>query len=328
MSAEPGRKAPYSCDLRWRVVWLRISQDLGFRDIGQKLCIAPSTAHAVFTRFEETGEVEPLKQPLRENQRKLDSHHELLLIALVLENPTHYLHELCKMLHEATGVCVSEATVCRVLKRHGLTRKKIRLVAQQRSLDRRAEFMARVLSFPRDMLVFIDETGSDARNFVRKFGYSLRGMRAEVPSLLARGQRISAIAAIDHNGLIDVELTTGTVNSDIFYDFIRGSLLPNLQPFDGTNKRSVVIADNCSIHHVDMVTSLFEEAGVLLLFLPPYSPDYNPIEEAFSYIKGYLKLHSDIFQVTRDPTPVIRAAFDSITSDQCNGWISHAGYTE
>ena len=60
-------------------------------------------------------------------------------------------------------------------------------------------------------------TGSDARNFARKFGYSLRGMRAEVPSLLVRGQRSSAMSAIDHNGLIDVNLTTGTVNSDTFY---------------------------------------------------------------------------------------------------------------
>ena len=68
VSTEPGRKAPYSCDLQWRVVWLRISQDLTFREIGQRHCIAPSTAHAV---FEETGEVEPLKQPLKED---LDCH--------------------------------------------------------------------------------------------------------------------------------------------------------------------------------------------------------------------------------------------------------------
>ena len=83
--------------------------------------------------------------------------------------------------------------------------------------------------------------------------------------------------------------------------------------FDGTNERSVLIMDNCSIHHVDSLTSLFEEAGVLLLFLPPYSPDYMPIEEAFSYIKAYLRLHSDIFQVTRDPIALIGAAFTSIT---------------
>ena len=92
-------------------------------------------------------------------------------------------------------------------------------------------------------------------------------MRTEVPSLLVRGQRISAMAAIDHNGLIDVKFTTGTVNADTFYDFIRSATKPS--PFDGTNVRSVVFMDNCSIHHVDSITSLFEEAGVLLLFLPP-----------------------------------------------------------
>ena len=58
--------------------------------------------------------------------------------------------------------------------------------------------MAKVISFPQEQLMFVDETGSDARNFARIFGYSLRGMRTEVPSLLVRGQRISAMAAIDH----------------------------------------------------------------------------------------------------------------------------------
>ena len=326
-SAEPGRKAPYSCDLRWRVVWQRITQDLSFRKIGQRLCIAPSTAHAVYKRFAETGDVEPLKQPLRDI-RKLDSLHEQLVIATVMENPRIYLHEMCKMLKEATRVEVSEATICRVLRRHGLTRKKVRLIAVQRSIEKRAQFMARALSFSRDKLVFLDETGSDGRNYVRKFGYSLRGMRAEVPHLLARGQRISAIAAIDCDGLVEVDYAIGTVNADIFFDFVRGSLLPNLQPFDGTSKRSVVIMDNCSIHHVDSITALFEEAGVVLLFLPPYSPDYNPIEETFSYIKAYLKEHDDIFQVTDDPIPILSAAFNSITAEKCNSWISHSGYTE
>ena len=71
-----------------------------------------------------------------------------------------------------------------------LTRKS--LLAQQRSQGRGAEFMARVLSFPWDQFVLVDETGSDAQNFARKFGYSLRGMKAEVPSLLVREQRITA----------------------------------------------------------------------------------------------------------------------------------------
>ena len=59
--------------------------------------------------------------------------------------------------------------------------------------------------------------------------------------------------------------------------------LPILQPFDGTSKRSVVFMDNCSIHHVDSITTLFEEAGVLLLFLPPYSPVEKKLYVIYCY---------------------------------------------
>ena len=65
-----------------------------------------------------------------------------------------------------------------------------------------------------------------------------------------------------------------------------------------------------------------------MLFLPPYSPDYNPIEEAFSYVKGYLKEHDDVLQLLDDPLPIVRAAFNSITPHQCNGWISDSGYSQ
>ena len=66
------------------------------------------------------------------------------------------------------------------------------------------------------------------------------------------------------------------MNADLFYEFARGSLIPNMLAFDGHNPKSVVIMDNCSIHHVDYVGQLFHDAGILLQFLPPYSPDINP----------------------------------------------------
>lgn len=62
-------------------------------------------------------------------------------------------------------------------------------------------------------------------------------------------------------------------------------LLPNLQPFDGINMASMVVMDNLSVHHTMPVADLLNDSGVVLQFLPPYSPDLNPIEEAFSYIK-------------------------------------------
>jgi len=88
---------------------------------------------------------------------------------------------------------------------------------------------------------------------------------------------------------VGLELTTASVDQEIFFDFIRGSVIPNMMSFNGTNARSIAIMDNLSVHHVREVLDLFQQAGILVMFLPPYSPDVNPIEEAFSCIKSYLR---------------------------------------
>ena len=79
-------------------------------------------------------------------------------------------------------------------------------------------------------------------------------------------------------GKIAPDLTTDTVNGDKFFDFLRASLIPNMMEFNGMNPLSIVIMDNCSVHHVEEVTELLRQAGIVL-FLPPYIPDLNPIEE-------------------------------------------------
>ena len=78
-----------------------------------------------------------------------------------------------------------------------------------------------------------------------------------------------------------------------------------MHPYDGSAPRSVALMDNCSIHHVDAVTDLLEAAGIKVLFLPPYSPDYNPIELAFSSVKYYLKEHHVVMQAMQDTIPLI-----------------------
>ena len=107
-----------------------------------------------------------------------------------------------------------------------------------------------------EMLVFLDETGADRRNCLRRFGYILRGKPAVSKKLLVRGQRISAIAAMSTEGIQDCYTVTGSVNGSQFSDFVQQALLPQLQPFDGVNARSVVVLDNASIHHVDGVVDL------------------------------------------------------------------------
>ena len=241
-SAEPGRKAPYPADLRWRMVWQRFGLELSYKEIARRLNIAVSTAHAICRKFEDTGDVQPAKPSARLQSRQLDDNHERLFLAVIMENPAMYLQELCQHISDVS-----------LLRCHGFTRKKIRQVALQRNTSSRASFMAQVLLYPRNFFVWVDETGCDARNYMRKFGYSLRGTRAEYHRLLIRGQRISAVGAIASDGLTAVELKTGTVNADVFIDFARGTLIPTMQPFDGTTPKSIAVLDDCSVHHTHAV---------------------------------------------------------------------------
>ena len=185
--------------------------------------------------------------------------------------------------------------------------------------------MAYILQFPREFLVFVDETGTDLRDQLRKFGYSIRGLPAECKRLLTRGTRISAMVAMSSDGVEAYELCTGTTDAIKFLDFLRGSLIPNMNPFP--DKHSIIVMDNCTIHHVQEVKDLIEQFGIMVIYLPPYSPDYNPIEELFSYLKYYLKQHEDLIQALPTPaTVVIEEALESVTSSKCNGWINDSKY--
>ena len=86
-------------------------------------------------------------------------------------------------------------------------------------------------------------------------------------------------------GLLDVKTIKGTSDGDTFYDFVHTHLLPHLMPFNGTNPHSVVILDNCSIHHVPEIAKSIQDVDALLIYLPPYSPDLNLIKELFQRSK-------------------------------------------
>ena len=127
------------------------------------------------------------------------------------------------------------------------------------------------------------------------------------------------------NGILDFHTSTGSTCGSDFYHYVQDALLPYLQPFDGVNAHSVVVLDNASIHHVPQVVSAIESSGALVQFLPPYSPDYNPIEMAFAKTKSMLKLYEQEWQDLDTETAVI-AALNTITKEDCKGWISHCGY--
>ena len=84
-------------------------------------------------------------------------------------------------------------------------------------MELRAEFMASVYMFPEEIFVWVDESGSDSKDRLRKYGYALRGERAVCRRLLVHGKRVSAIAALSTEGLVALELTSGSVDGDAFF---------------------------------------------------------------------------------------------------------------
>ena len=221
------------------------------------------------------------------------------------------------------GIVISLTTICRTLRRMGCTRQAMHHVALQRSDVLRARFMSEISVFDPSMLVFLDETGCDKRNSIRKYGYSVRGIPIQDQRLLVRGIRYTAIPVVSIEGIHDILITEGTMNRERFLNFARDVMLPHLMPFNGINPRSVLIMDNASIHHVFDVINLIETAGIKICFLPPYSPDLNPVEGVFSQIKSIMKENDQLFQIFSTPRVLIAMAFAAVTVENCQG---HSGY--
>tara|TARA_B100001059_G_scaffold227961_1_gene258433 strand:+ start:5404 stop:5808 length:405 start_codon:yes stop_codon:yes gene_type:complete len=127
-------------------------------------------------------------------------------------------------------------------------------------------------------IVFIDESGFSVDS-PRDYGYSLRGERVYALKNWQEKGRINAIGALLDSHLLTVELFDGNINSDAFYHWVTEALLPVLPP------SSVVVMDNASFHKRADTEAAIIEAGHILEYLPPYSPDLNPIEHKWAECK-------------------------------------------
>lgn len=146
--------------------------------------------------------------------------------------------------------------------------------------------------------------------------------------LFCRGKKISAIAAMGIDGFVSTKCSTESVNEEIFCNFIELYLLPHLLPYNGINPRSVILLDNATIHHTERAIKLIQSVGAIVHFLPPYSPDLNPIEELFSKVKACLKENDAAIQRIEEQGIIdfVQAAFSVVSKDDCFGWFNHAGY--
>ncbi len=302
------------------MVWHRLALRHTYKQISANLGVDSSTVQRTVTLFELTGSVQKRPYPKGRVQKKLTPTAELVIMTLVIQQPGILLRELQAELSDY-GVNIGLSTICHFLHKSGFSHQKMVLIAKQRDEYLRTVFTVDVSLYKPEMLVFLDETGADRRNTMRKYGYSIRGKPARSPKLFVRGQHISVIAFMSVKGLLDCKIVQGSVDGDEFYDFVSSHLIAHLQPFNGSNPHSVVILDNASIHHVEEAVKAIEDVGAIVHFLPPYSPDYNPIEETFSKVKSTMRSLEEMMTQIDDIETIALSAFSSITEDDCKNWI-------
>ncbi len=243
MSCEPKRTKAYSADLRWRIVYQVEGLKKSCRTVAQNLCVDLSTVSRTVSLFNTSGNVEKKIYPPNTGTASLTEIDKIIILETIAETPAVFLREIQQTLIQETGTNVDTSTIWRFLKSSNITRQKMVLVAKQRSELLRAEYLLDMQVFRGhpQMFVFVDETGADRRNRLRRYGYSIRGRPAVSTKLLVRGQRVSAIAAISMEGLLDCYTYTTSVAGDNFKHYVRQSLLQQLKPFNGSNPHSVIV---------------------------------------------------------------------------------------
>lgn len=213
----------------------------------------------------------------------------LILEALcdhLLEKPDLYLDEMSEFLYDEFEVLVSTYTISRALQSHGWSKKVARRIARERNADLRDHYLYQLSEFRSYHLVYVDESGCDKRAGFRRTGWSPRGVAPVQVSHFQRGQRYQILPAYFQDGVLMSRVFQGSTDARLFEDFIEQLLYHcGRRP----EPKSVLIMDNASFHHTDRIQELCSNAGVKLLYLPPYSPDLNPIEEFFAELKAFVR---------------------------------------
>ncbi len=174
--------------------------------------------------------------------------------------------------------------------------KQVQRRAAQRDEVLRNAWIYELGSWTANMLVFMDESAANERTKDRKYGWSPVGVPTVITEPLRRSKRWSILPAYTVDGYMSTLILQESITTDIYNAWVRDEVLPHCSPYPGP--RSVLIMDNASIHRSAGLRDMCREAGILLRFLPPYSPDFNPIEPSFHLLKAWIKRYRDLA-----PTP-------------------------
>jgi transposase len=153
---------------------------------------------------------------------------------------------------------------------------------------------------------------------VRRYARAPKGERAYGSVPRNRGKNTTLVASLSLEGIGEAMAFEEATTKAVFETYVERLLAPSLKP------GRVVVMDNLGAHKGDRVKELIEARGAILVFLPAYSPDFSPIEEAFSKIKALLKKAA---ARTREVlTEAIGQALQAVTAQDAEGWFAHCGY--
>ena len=314
----------YSTDLKERLV-RAVANGLPMREVARRFEVAVTTVKRAVVQQRTTGTLGTLaRQPSPGRPRAIRGEQEAILRARLAAAPDATVLEHGAWWAEQQGQRLSETTLWRAMRRLGWTHKKIPGSERARrggaqSVARKA-WRAAVAQRDPQQFVFVDESGTHT-SLTRLYGWAPHDQRRAARGSVPRnhGKNTTLVAALTPAGVRVPWLIEGAMNTATFLWYITEELGPTLRP------GQVVVLDNLSVHQAASIRQALAAHGCDLLFLPPYSPDFTPIEQAFSKLKAIVRglgarTHEALWES-------VRSALDAITPADAVAWFAHAGYT-
>ena len=190
--------------------------------------------------------------------------------------------------------------------------------AAERNNYKRGWFRRRARHLRQRRFVFVDESAVNTA-MTRRYGRAPKGERAHDSAPRNYGAHTSLIGAMGLRGLVAALTVEGAVDTEVFNAYAERVLGPRLRRGD------VVVLDNLGAHRASRIEEVAVARGARVLWLPPYSPDYSPIEQCWSKIKAYLRGAKARTQEQLDQA--LAAAIKMVTKSDIRGWFKHCGYS-
>ena len=166
-------------------------------------------------------------------------------------------------------------------------------------------------------LVFLDETWAST-DMTRRYGRAERGERVIDRAPQSHWMTLTLLAAVRLDGMSEAIVTCGSMTGELFLKYIQTVLIPKLR------KGDIVIMDNSSCHKSDLVRKALEAVGCYAVYLPPYSPDFNPIEEVFSKLKS--RLRKEKHRTVEELNHFFKTALYDVPAQECRNFFASCGY--